>query len=127
MNKKRTGFSANTCKAFTYVDGWRNITSTEINSSVTQYASLYVNENQRLALLTYNRKSFTISSGNEARSVLGISSKYQPVMTCGQPITGEITVRLGSSESTYAGNLALINVANSSRTLDVGFQMIYRY
>lgn len=117
----------NTCKAFTYVDGWRDITSTEINSNVTQYASLYVNENQRLALLTYNRKSFTIPSGNEGRSVLGISSKYQPVMICSQPITGQITVRLGSSESTYAGDLALINTGNSSATLDVLFQMVYRY
>lgn len=117
----------NTCKAFTYVDGWRNITSTEINSNVTQYASLYVNENQRLALLTYNRKSFSIASGNANRSALGISATYQPVQTCSQPITGQITVRLGSSQSDYAGNLALINTDHSTATLDVLFQMVYRY
>lgn len=117
----------NTCKAFTYVDGWRDITSTEINSNVTQYASLYVNENQRLALLTYYRENMSISSGNTGRSALGISATYQPVQTCSQSITGEITVKLGSSQSDYAGNLALINTRGSSQTIILNFQMLYRY
>ena len=68
-----------------------------------------------------------IGSGNANRSALGISATYQPVQTCSQSITGEINVRLGSSQSDYAGNLALINTRSSSQTITVDFQMLYKY